>query len=482
MLGSTGDAIASYSPIGDAVSSYRLNYARRAFLAAVMIVPLLGVPYATADEPAPPQGELISSIGSERATSGAGAKIVTFHGGTHVVWQDATDEGYFNRVRTLDHATGKWSEPFTLNRGRDNHARPIITVDENGTLHAILSGHNSPVTYRRSLRPGDSSAWTKEESAGSGTYPVLVCAPGGTLYLTLRNSQRWNGVDLYVKPPDGPWRMTAKLVKRDPKLPGYAGFQNCLAWSPDYKTLHFLVDFYESKQTYKDRGVHQAVCTMRSHDGGVSWERADGTLVPLPARPEQMDILARSIGKRHEQISPPVILAQGCLVVDPEGTPHVLYISHLDKPGQIIHATSDAQGAWQQTPVDAIEQAFPQMRPIGCRGALTIDQQGTMYALLELVPLGPGWIDGKPTRAMRFKADQKRLAWLVSRDRGKTFTVADALKPGTDFNQANVERPTGFNAIAPGDYPAFLYFDGTSRYREKGEVLQNKVYFVRPGL
>ena len=103
----------------------------------------LTVAEAIAENQLEPKHVLISSTGSERATSGAGNKIVTFGGKTHVVWQDVTSEGYFNRVGSLDHATGRWSEPFTLNKGRDNHARPVLTVDGRGYLHAILSGHNS---------------------------------------------------------------------------------------------------------------------------------------------------------------------------------------------------------------------------------------------------------------------------------------------------------------------------------------------------
>ncbi|MEO1998753.1 MAG: BNR-4 repeat-containing protein, partial [Planctomycetaceae bacterium] len=215
---------------------------------------------------------LISSIGSERATSGAGGKIATFQGKTHVVWQDATGEGYFNRVCTYDHSTGGLMERVTLNQGRDNHSRPVIAIGPKGYLHVVLSGHNSPVTYRRSLQPNDSSAWTEPEAAGSGTYPTLVCGADGTLYLTLRSSRRWNGVDLYVKSPDQPWRKQCKLVVRDPNLNGYAAFLNGLAWGPDHQTLHLVQDFYESKGS--QRGVHQAVCYMQSRDGGRTWQRA----------------------------------------------------------------------------------------------------------------------------------------------------------------------------------------------------------------
>ena len=114
---------------------------------------------------------LVSEIGSERATSTFGNKLVTYGEKTHVVWQDATSpvREYLNEVRTLDHGTGQWSETVTLGTGVDNHARPVITVDHEGYLHAILGGHNSPVTYRWSVRPNDSSEWTAPETVGSGT-------------------------------------------------------------------------------------------------------------------------------------------------------------------------------------------------------------------------------------------------------------------------------------------------------------------------
>ena len=152
------------------------------------------------------------------------------------------------------------------------------------------------MTYRRSLEPNNASAWAEPEAAGSGTYPTLVCGADGTLYLTLRSSKRWDGVDLYVKSPDQPWRKQCKFIVRDPDLNGYGAFHNGLAWGADHKTLHLVQDFYESKGSR--RGVHQAVCYMQSRDGGQTWQRADGTPVALPARFEDMDVLARSVGKR----------------------------------------------------------------------------------------------------------------------------------------------------------------------------------------
>jgi hypothetical protein len=426
---------------------------------------------------------VVSSAGSERATSGSGGKIVTIDGMTHVVWQDATDRGaYLNRVRSLNRMTGEWSEPVTLNTGKDNHARPVIAVDRDGYLHVILSGHNSPVTYRRSVRPNDSSEWTKAEPAGTGTYPVLTCDGDGTLLVTMRSSQRWNGVDLYVKERGKDWQKRSKLVLRNPKMTGYAGFQTGFAWGPRHQVLHMVVDFYESYDTYKARGAHQAVCYMRSLDGGLTWQKANGEPVAIPARPEQMDILGRHIGPGRNDLPPPVVLAQGSLVVDPQGLPHVLYITHQKQAGQVVIASPDSSGVWQRDTISEITEAYPKLRPVGCRGSFTASEDGTRYALLELKPLGAGWEDGKPKRSMVFAQEDKRLVWLVVGKAGRHCTVRPALPANTVFNQANVERAAGYNEIQAGHVPSFVYFDGTSRYRKKNEVLQNTVLFLsRPG-
>jgi hypothetical protein len=420
----------------------------------------------------------ISTIGSERATSGGGNKIVTYRGKTHVVWQDVTEDGYFNRVRTLDHTTGTWSEAVTLNKGQDNHARPVLTIDHDGYLHAVMSGHNSPVTHRHSLRPNDSSEWSEAAVIGNGTYPIIVCGPDGSVYVTMRSANRWNGVDLYVKRPGEEWRQQCKLVKRREDLTGYAAFHGGLAVGQD-GTLHCVVDFYEGKGVMDQRGLHQAVCYLRSRDDGISWEKADGTPIALPARPEQLDILVQTTEEqRHEPMPPPEVLAQGCIVTDDNGVPHILYISHLERPGQILHARPDADSVWHCQPIEAAKTMFPDHRPTGCRGALTVDAVGTLYALIELQPLGDGWVDGKPTRNMNWNAEAKRLVWLTSTDRGKSWEGRLALPEGTVLNQANVERATGVNIPAAGRLPPFVYFDGTSRYPKAGEIIQNNVYFV----
>jgi len=159
-------------------------------------------PFAAANNS--PRGDAqLSVIAGERASQGPGNKIVTSQGKTHFAWQDSYEQRYFARVRTLDHETGTWTPSVTLAEGVDEHSRPTLAIDSQGYLHTIMGGHNSPLQYRRSIRPHDSSEWTPTESFGKNTHPVLLCGPDDTLYLAALQGQ----VMPSIERPNGPNRL-----------------------------------------------------------------------------------------------------------------------------------------------------------------------------------------------------------------------------------------------------------------------------------
>ena len=199
-------------------------------------------------------GDLLSTAGSQSATNEGGNKIVTVGRRTHVTWQDVTPEGYFNRARTLDLDTGEWSPTYTLGSAYDDHARAVMVADAGGFLHVVLSGHNTACTYRRSLAANDASAWTDPVEIADGTYPCLVCGPDGNLYLGMRNGAQ-NGLELYRRPPGGPWHHVGKVIDRPAEYTGYACFACGLDFDGD-GVLHLVCDIYEG--THEQRGIHQA--------------------------------------------------------------------------------------------------------------------------------------------------------------------------------------------------------------------------------
>ena len=410
---------------------------------------------------------LISEQGSERATCDYG-KIVSCEGKTHVVWQDVSREGYLNRVRSYDHTAAAWTEPVTLGIGRDNHARAVMTIDHDGYLHVILGGHGSPVDWCRSVEPHDSSRWTEPQTIGAGTYPVFICDRDNTLYLTVRHQPpgtRDNGVELYAKAQDGPWTKRGRIVGLAPEYQKtYAAYH--MQMVATHGTLHAVIDFYEGSDEH-GRGLHQAVCYARSSDGGLSWRRADGTPVETPARPEDMDTFEQSIKSRLEELPRPE-LSNGGIVIDSQGRPYVLYLSHSERPGQLVCATVDEAGLWQRRTIRVQEETWPDMRVTECRA--TIRNDDAICALVTMTPLDDAWKDGKPTRAMHMneRTDQ-RLAWLVSSDAGETFAIHGLLEPGAAFNCPSVEKPAGANIIPAERLPGVLYFDGSKGYPGGGD-------------
>jgi hypothetical protein len=410
---------------------------------------------------------LISDQGSERATNDSG-KIISFAGRTHVAWQDVTRQGYFNRVRTLDHATGQWSDPITLDRGVDNHARAVLCIDQDGILHAILGGHGTPVRWCHALAYNDVSNWSEPQPLGLGTYPVFLCGPDGTLYLTLRGNgqQRQDrGVDLYRRPPGGEWSCQRLVTLAEEYGQVYAAYHMQMDAGPD-GALHAIIDFYEGEDQHS-RGLHQATCYCRSNDGGQTWTRADGTPVTLPARPEDLDILAQSTRSRHEKLPQPDI-RQGGLIVDTTGQPFACYIDHDHGPGHCLLVTLEGS-TLRQTPLqDYWECLYPDMRALECN--LVRRQDDALCLLVTLAPFDNEWLDGKPTRAMRMRErDDFRLIWLFSADGGKTFEVQPFLEAGQSYNCPSVEKAVGPNAVPADRMPAVLYFDGSREYPGGGD-------------
>lgn len=411
---------------------------------------------------------LVSNEGSERATVGNGNKLVTYEGKTHVVWQDISREGYLNRVKTYDQMTGQWSEPFTLGTGIDNHARPIITVDYDGYLHVIQSGHNSPVSWRRSVRPNDSSAWQEPEQIGEGTYPVVLCDKNNTLYLTMRGNNHI-GVDFYAKPEGKPWRYVTRIVKNAEEYrEAYGAFHMNMAFGPD-GTIHAVIDFYEG-QDHVGRGLHQAVCYVKSPDGGNTWMKANSSVVKTPARPEAMDTLIRSTRTRVEHLPRPEHRNLG-LAVDGKGTPFVFYYSHGEAPGQLYVATPNAAGEFRKRSLSyLLEEQWPGMCITD--GKVTKQAGDRICLLATLSPLNDEWLEGRPTRAMNMKARNDQRLVLLSLQNGDHFEVQSVLEPGEAYNSPNLEKPAGANHLPASTIPKFMLFNGSSGYPGGGDYYQ----------
>jgi len=432
-----------------------------------------------APAPIPPGHVLLSEEGSERATVGAGNMIVTVNGKTHVVWQAADPTNYKSMIRTLDRATGKWSEPVTLNQAKDNHARPYLTVDGDGFLHVVTAGHGTPFTYVKSVQPNDSTTWTKPVTFGAGTYPYLLAGPDGSLLLAAR-SDKWTGVDLYMMKHGERWRKIRPLIlKREPQYKEYAGYNSVLQWGPGQRRLHFACDVYEGFGTYKLRGENQLVVHMYTDDLGATWHRADGTLIEGEPYPKNMDVLAGESRKRKDQM-PEAAVRLGGMVVDATGRPFVL-LTNDEEPergkASLLTPAEGAGGGWKELGLHAaLRKHAPESGALGPAGGFTLTSAGVLQMIIPVAPLKLWGISEKKG----IPPGSTSYLWVETADAGKTFAIKPAFPPGdgAERNAPTLEKPTGFNRVADGVGTGMAYFEGLRRYRKENEIIQTRVFYA----
>lgn len=413
----------------------------------------------------PDRPYLLSEQGCGRATGYAESnKIVTRGDRVHVAWLDSPQGGFRVRARTLNRRTGEWSRTYTVGEAYDNHGGPALTCDSRGFLHIVYYPHHHAMRYRRSQRPNDASEWEDEVQIGERlTYPTLLCARDDALFLTCRRSfsgKPWQ-VELWKRRPGEAWRRQGAILES--RHPGYAHFQESLAWAPDHRTLHLCCRFHE-KTDAKGYGRRQTVAYLISRDAGKTWRRSDGRAVSLPATAESAEVLA-SGGVDHGRI-----LRAGAMAVDPAGRPHVLYSVEEDAEGKLLIATPASDGNWQR--ID-LAGSLPEERSswkLVAPGGITFNGRGEMIVAAMMQKPGAGeptW--GHPSNevvAFRCPVGGKKYSFAVV---GRSDHAESHWLP-------NIERTTGHHQV-PAD-PGILYTAGGPGEKNT-DLLSNKVFFAK---
>ena len=100
-----------------------------------------------------------------------------------------------------------------------------------------------------------------------------------------------------------------------------------------------------------------------------------------------MDILSRSEESRHEPMPPAEVSCHG-LATTRDSQAVMACISHRDQPGQLL-LWSVAAGRLASQEKTAVQEAYPEMRPIACQ--IGIREDDSLYGLAVLQPLSRGW-------------------------------------------------------------------------------------------
>jgi len=384
----------------------------------------------------------LSTHGSTRATLYNWAnKIVTHEGRTHVGWLDYLA---WNRMRTLDHATGEWGEVVTVGDGFDNHSGPALAIDEHGRLHAMVGAHGtSPFQYRASLEPNDAALWQPPIQVGARpTYPSLVCDRENRLHLAYRGrgiAPSWlpnrpaPHLMYQQKPAGGAWRDPVELVRSGEPY-GYTQWGNGLCIDRRNR-LHLVFHMYEG---HPDGRGHTAGY-MRSADGGITWTAADGSAIAIPAGRKTVDVLSHS---------PDLNFHVSNVACDAADRPHVIVFGEPEAGHADLHWHDGT--AWAKRPLlDAVRQVRPDCF-ISQDATLAFDRDDNLYIALHTVTEADGW--GGPG---------SHVVLLFSADGGRTFTGIPVSHDDDQPNwQPSLERVSGFYQDTP-QVPRLMYTHGT---------------------
>ncbi|MBT5901467.1 MAG: hypothetical protein HOH58_05095 [Opitutaceae bacterium] len=452
-------------PLSSSPSSGLIVWLRRLFCLEIRLFAFLAIFMLVSSVMFGGERFLLSNEGSGRATAYVESpKIISFDGKTHAAWLDTPPAGGFSvRIRTRDNATGEWSGVTDIGEATDNHGGPALTVDEEGYLHVIYYSHHHPFRYRKSVRPNDSSEWTEYAEFGVDlTYPALVCATDGTLIMTARRSFKekpWE-LEMWTKAPGGDWARQRSILRSRHLV--YTQFTASLAWGPDHKTLHLGARIYEVPG--EDAMVSiTTVGYLASDDNGVTWRKANGDAVALPATPETFDSV--SAGRTSHGQS----LHVGSMAVDAKGKPHLVYGVKTEETAQSYWASLAEHGQWQRHHLNPYLPGKFREWDLFMHGGISFGADGQPLIVGTVMQVQPGMHEwGEVTT---------ELVRFHSHDGGTTFTADILDKPDAESPRwmPNIERPTGFNEVA--DQPSFIYTDGV-RGDALHDVLSNHVYWI----
>jgi hypothetical protein len=381
--------------------------------------------------------ETISTRGSNRATAYAMSnKIVSAGDFCFAAWLDAPSE---IMVRTLDRRTGAWGPATKIGSGTDNHGGPALAIDPAGHLHAIYGPHHGPFQHSRSTRPLDASSWAHMGTFGTaGTYPSVVVGARGTLHVTYRGGASPRRLIYQRLPVGGSWTRPVELVDPTPDT-GYTQYGNALAMDAG-GTLHLGFHLL----TNPNGNTGKAIGYLRSRDGGVSWESADGQVMRLP-------VTAQSAAAFIEQ-DRSANMRVGGLAVDAGGRPWMLAQRdvRMSSSQRALTLWHHDGAAWQARDLlPEIQAHWPAWGPAwGQPGTLTFDGAGRLYIALGIQIDPGGW--GDPST---------EVAMLVSADGASTFSAfaISGLDPAVPAWLTSIERPTGPGVVGT---PSLLYTVG----------------------
>src|SRR5690606_38170211 len=210
----------------------------------------------------------------------------------------------------------RWTLKRTPYSGHASDAHNVISmmIDGDGYLHVAWDHHNGHLRYAKSLKPGGLELGKEEAMVGSEensvTYPEFFALPTGDLLFFYRDGGSGAG-NLIINKYDVAKRQWKRLHTN---LISGEGLRNAY-WQAhvDKKgTIHVSWVWRDSPDVASNHDMAYAC----SKDGGLTWQRTDGTTYMLPIIAENAEYAAQ-IPQQSELIN------QTAMAADDEGNPFI---------------------------------------------------------------------------------------------------------------------------------------------------------------
>ncbi len=331
---------------------------------------------AAAIAPAPGSTARLLPI-SDRAWAGSSINVVAnirqslFTHGTvqYAAYYDA--DGFMVLARRVL-GSDAWETRRTDLQGNvaDAHNSISLAVDGDGYLHVAWNHHANPLNYARSTAPGSLELGPKSAMTGRHedrvTYPQFFLLPDGDLLFLYRDGASGRGslvLNRYAAAQHAWSQVQPDLIDGEGKHSPYWGM------TVDKKgALHLAWIWRDSPDVTSNHDLAYA----HSTDGGVTWTRTDGTLLPLPLTDRNCEYAARIPTGSNLMNSPSV-------AADDNGRPYIAtYWSSAPGAAAQFQIVRHDGKAWTTHPVASPLPVFTlagagTKHPPVSRGALLIE-------------------------------------------------------------------------------------------------------------
>jgi hypothetical protein len=304
---------------------------------------------------AAPAAPVLSVVGDGWANNSVNA--VVFRKNSLVTQGDTQYVAYYDAQRYLvlgKRALGatQWTVRRSAWQGNaaDAHNAISIMVDGAGYLHVAWDHHNNALRYARGVAPGSLELGPKQGMVGVDeaevSYPEFYRLPNGNLLFFYRLGGSGRG-DLIINRYDVAtqrWtRLHTNLITGEGKRNAY-----WQAFLDHRGTLHVSWVWRESPDVASNHDMAYA----RSRDGGVTWERSDGTPYALPISAASAEYALR-IPQNSELIN------HTSMAADQDGHPYIA--SYWRDAGSSVpqyHVIFNTGTAWQARSLDFRKTPF----------------------------------------------------------------------------------------------------------------------------